>query len=144
MEIPMMKRRLMTVAVLTSVVVVLGVAVWATYVDLLNQVKHETNRWAVLEDGNGDRVAVEPISDHFWLELVQLSQNGTSMWVGGIVERYDNKWGFRFKPDSVTAAEVTAEGLQTTIKDISTNTDYWLNLGWAYVWAKVVETHLET
>jgi len=45
MEIPMMKRRLIAVAVLTSVVVVLGVAVWATYVDLLNQVKHETNRW---------------------------------------------------------------------------------------------------
>lgn len=139
-----MKRRLIAVAVLTSVVVVLGVAVWATYVDLLNQVKHETNRWAVIEDGKEGRIAVEPISDHIWLELVQLNQNGTRMWVDGIVERYDNKWGFRFKPDSVTVAEVTAEGLQTTIKDISTNIDYWLNLGWAYVWAKVAETHLET
>ena len=140
----MMKRRLIAVAVLTSVVVVLGVAVWATYVDLLNQVKHETNRWAVMEDGNGGRIAVEPISDHIWLELVQLNQNGTRMWVGGIVEKYDNKWGFRFKPDSVTVAEVTAEGLQTTIKDISTNIDYWLNLGWAYVWAKVIEIHFGT
>jgi hypothetical protein len=144
MEIPMMKRRLIAVAVLTSVVVVLGVAVWATYVDLLNQVKHETNRWAVIEDSNGSRIAVEPISNHVWLELVQLNQNETRMWVGGIVERYDNKWGFRFKPDSVTVAEVTAEGLQTTIKDISTNIDYWLNLGWAYVWGKVAETLLET
>ena len=79
----MMKRRFMAVAVLTSVVVVLGVAVWATYVDLLNQVKHETNRWAVIEDGNGGRIAVEPISDRIWLELVQLNQNGTRMWVGG-------------------------------------------------------------
>jgi len=98
----------------------------------------------VIEDGNGGKIAVEPISDHIWLELIQLNQNGTRMWVGGIVERYDNKWGFRFKPDSVTVAEVTAEGLQTTIKDISTNIDYWLNLGWAYVWAKVIEIHFGT
>jgi len=135
-----MKKWYVAVAVLITVVVILSVAVWANYVDALNAVKHETNRWAVIEDVNEDRMAVEPISDHIWLELVQLNQNGTRMFVGGIVERYDNKWGFRFKPDTVTVAQVTAEGLQATISYISENIDDWLN-GWAYVGAKVVEIH---
>jgi len=138
-----MKKRYVAVAVLAilMVTVILGVAVWANYVDSLNAVKHETNRWAVIEDRNGDRMAVEPTSDQVWSELVKLNQNGTRMWVGGIVERYDNKWGFRFKPDTVTVAQVTAEGLQATIREINANIDYWLNLGWAYVSAKVVEIH---
>ena len=137
-----MKKRYVAVAVfVTMVFVILGVAVWANYVDSLNAVKHDTNRWAVIEDSNGDRMAVEPIDDHIWSELVQLNQNGTRMFVGGIVERYNNKWGFRFKPDSVRVAEFTAEGLQATIRYISENIDYWLNLGWAYVSAKVIEVH---
>ena len=137
-----MKKRYVAVAVfVTMVFVILGVAVWANYVDSLNAVKHDTNRWAVIEDSNGDRMAVEPIDDHIWSELVQLNQNGTKMFVGGIVERYNNKWGFRFKPDSVRVAEFTAEGLQATIRYISENIDYWLNLGWAYVSAKVIEVH---
>jgi len=136
-----MKRWLLTVVVLIGVIVsALGVTVWANYVDYLNAVKHETNRWAVIEDVNGDKMAVEPVSNHVWSELVQLSQNGTRMFVGGIVERYDNKWGFRFKPDTVRVAQFTAEGLQATIRYMSGNIDYWLN-GWAYVSAKVVETH---
>ncbi len=139
-----MKRWHMAVAIIALVAVVLSFAVWATYVDLLNQVKHDTNRWAVIEDVNGDRIAVEPVSDHIWSELVQLNQNGTRMFVGGIVERYDNKWGFRFKPDSVTVAQFTAEGLQATIRDMSLDIDYWLNLGWAYVGAVVIEIHFES
>jgi len=136
-----MKRWHMAVVVSIGVAVILSVAVWANYVDSLNAVKHETNRWAVIEDSNGDRMAVEPIDDHIWSELVQLNQNGTRMFVGGIVERYNNKWGFRFKPDSVRVAEFTAEGLQGTIRYISENIDYWLNLSWAYVSSKVIEIH---
>jgi len=136
-----MKRWHVGVSVLILVVVViLSAAVWAGYVDSLNAVKHETNRWAVIEDFNGDKMAVEPISDYVWSELVRLNQNGTRMFVGGIVERYDNKWGFRFKPDTVTVAQFTAEGLQGTIEYISTHIDDWLN-GWGYVSSKVVEVH---
>jgi len=135
-----MKRWHIAVPVLTGLIVVLGAAIWASYFDSLNAVKHETNRWAVIEDVNGDRMAVEPVSDHVWAELVQLNQNRTRMWIGGIVERYNNKWGFRFKPDSVTVAQVTAEGLQATIEYIRTHLDEWLD-GSAYVSSKVVEVH---
>jgi hypothetical protein len=135
------KKRYVAVAVfVTMMFVILGVAAWVNYVNSLNEVKHETNRWAVVEDVNGDRIAVEPTDDHIWSELVQLNQNGTRMFVGGIVETYNNKWGFRFKPDNVRVAQFTAEGLQATIRYISENIDYWLN-GWAYVSAKVVEIH---
>lgn len=136
-----MKKWYMAVAIIIGAIVILSLAVWTNYVDLSTAVKHETNRWAVIEDVNGDRIAVEPIDDHIWSELVQLNQNGTRMFVGGIVERYNNKWGFRFKPDNVRVAQFTAEGLQATIRYISENIDYWLNLGWAYVSAKVVEIH---
>jgi len=135
-----MKKWGIAAAIVIGAIVFLSLAVWANYRDLSNAVKHETNRWAVLEDVNGDRMAVEPVDDHIWSEIVQLNQNGSRMFVGGIVERYDNKWGFRFKPDSVRLAQVTAEGLQATIRYISENIDYWLN-GWAYVSAKVVEIH---
>jgi hypothetical protein len=123
-------------------ILVFGFAVWVRYVDTLNALKHETKRWAVIEDINGYRMAVEQISDHVWSELVELSQNGVRKLIGGIVERYDNKWGFRFKPNSVTIAEYTAEGLQATIEYISTHINYWLKSG-VYVSAKI-EVHSET
>jgi hypothetical protein len=128
------------VAVLVGVAAVASLAVWLNYTDAQNAVKHDTNRWAVIQDTNGDKIAVEPSNSQVWSELVQLNMNGTRMFVGGIVEKYGNKWGFRFKPDSVTIAQVTAEGLQATIKYISENLDYWLD-GYAYVSSKVVETN---
>lgn len=66
-------------AIVIVAIVVLSVAVWAVYVDYLNAMRHETNRWAVIEDTNGDKIVVEPISDHTWSELVQLNQNGARM-----------------------------------------------------------------
>ena len=126
-------------------VMILGVIISAALTMLdyskSDALKHDTSRWAVIEDVNGDRMAVEPTRDAVWSELVQINQSGTGMWVGGIVERYGSKWGFRFGPDTVTVAEVTAEGLQGTIEFISSDIGYWENLGWAYVSSKVVEVH---
>jgi len=112
-----------------------------TYSGATDDLKHDTDRWAAIEDVNGDRMAVEPTSDVVWSELVEMNREGTRLWVGGIVERYNSRWGFRFRPDTVTVAEVTAEGLQATIDLISSNIEYWEKLGWAYVSSKVVEIH---
>jgi len=124
-----------------ALIAVAGIAFYWFYVNSLNLVEHETNRWAVIEDTDQDRIAVEPTSDQTWSELVKLHQNGTRMWIGGIVERYNNRWGFRFKPDTIKIAQFTAEALQTRLKLISSDIDYWVNLGYAYVGAKVVEVH---
>jgi hypothetical protein len=122
------------------VAVSIGVPLLLGYWDRLSALKHETSRWAVIEDVNGDRMAVEPSKDEVWSQLVELYESGQRRWVGGIVERYDSKWGFRFKPETVRVAEVTAEGLQATIRHVSQNLDYWLG-GWCYIGARVVEIH---
>ncbi|MEM2101902.1 MAG: hypothetical protein QXM22_00120 [Candidatus Bathyarchaeia archaeon] len=128
-------------------VVILGLATvglivfWVYYANSDNALKHETSRWAVIKDSYGDRIAVEPTSNQTWSQLVALYQNQTIRWIGGIVETYDNKWGYRFKPENITIAEVTAEGLQTHIRRISEDLNYWLNLRWAYVSAQVTEIH---
>ena len=134
---------ILAVAALVLLAVATIVLVWnyVNYLDYLREIVHETERWAVIEDLNGHHIAVEPASDDVWNQLVRLNGNGTSMWIGGIVEEYGNKWGFRFKPETVAVAEVTAEGLQATIQYISENLDYWLDLGLAYVDAKVTEIH---
>jgi hypothetical protein len=103
-------------------------------------------RLAVIEDSNGHRIAVEPVSDDVWDALVELYQSGGEMWIGGGVETFltfrpdpNYPWGFRFKPGTITVAEVTAEGLQTTIESISDNLDYWLDISRAYVFARVTD-----
>jgi len=106
---------------LTIAIAALGVVVLVNYMGEPASLKHETDRWAVIKDVNGDRIAVETVSDEVWSELVQLNQNGSERFVGGIVVEYDNRWGFRFDPNNVTVAEFTAEGLQATIRYISEN-----------------------
>jgi ribosomal protein L18 len=133
------------VAGLVSMVIAITVCsvAWIYYRQSPDNSRHETTRWALIEDLHGDRLVVETASDEVWSQLVQLRQNGSRLWIGGIVERYDNSWGFRFKPKSLTVAEVTAEGSQATIRYISENLDQWLGR-WAYVAAKVTETHFPT
>jgi len=134
------KRLIVVGIVLIVVIATLGVVILINYMGEPSSLKHETDRWAVIKDVNGDKIAVETASDEVWSQLVQLNQNGSERFVGGIVVEYDNKWSFRFDPNTVTVAEVTAEGLQATITYISENLDYWLG-GWAYVHGKVTEIH---
>jgi len=139
-----MRNKRMLVGV--SSVAVLAVAsffVWnyLNHLDYLNEIAHETDRWAVIKDSKGGHIAVEPTSNEIWNQMVELYQNKTVMWIGGIVEEFDNKWGFRFKPETITVAEFTIEGAQSWIQGISEDLDYWLSLGWAYVLATVTEIH---
>lgn len=135
-----MKKLYVVMITLSVATLVILASFLMDYWSILNALKHETDRWAVIEDVNGDRIVVEPVKDEVWLQLVQMQQDKGRIWIGSIVETYDNKWGFRFKLENVTVAEVTAEGLQASIRYISDNLNYWLE-GWAYVSAKVIETH---
>ena len=138
-----MNRLIVSVVVALIALSVAGHLIWNQIRDsgYLDEIVHETERWAVIQDLKGDRIAVEPSNDEVWNQLVDLHQNRTRMWIGGIVEEYDSKWGFRFKPENVTVAQITAEGLQAAIQFISEDLDYWLDLGWAYVSAQVTEIH---
>ena len=138
-----MNRLISSVVVALIALSIAGHLIWnqINNLDYLDEIVHETERWAVVQDLKGDRIAVEPSNDEVWNQLVDLHQNRTRMWIGGIVEEYDSKWGFRFKPENVTVAQITAEGLQAAIQFISEDLDYWLDLGWAYVSAQVTEIH---
>ena len=101
-----MRRLYVGVVAAAMVIIIAGVLVW-NYFDQLSALKHETDRWAVIQDVNGDRIAVETTSDTIWEQLVRLQENKTERFIGSILEEYDNKWKFRFKPENITIAEVT-------------------------------------
>jgi hypothetical protein len=137
---------LMKKKVIALVGIVLVVVVAVSWVHFLGAASDELPGMAIIEDSNGDRIAVEPTSGGVWDELVELYHSEGEMWIGGVVQVFifirpdpNYPWGFRFKPENITVAEVTAEGLQTTIRGICEDVDYWISIGQAYVFAKVAE-----
>jgi hypothetical protein len=140
-----MKNKTILAVLLVIAVIASGCIVWwyLNYTDYLSKTLHETNRWAVIEDSHGDIMAVETSKDEVWNTFVNLNQNKSEMWIGGIVEEYDNKWGYRFKPTTIIVAELTIEAAQTWIRGLSEDLDYWINT-WAketYVLVRVIEIH---
>lgn len=140
-----MKNRLVVAGVIVSVAVVIGFSIWAYLgsLDYSGKTKHETDTWVVIEDSNADIMSIETTDPSVWDTLVNLHTNQTEMWIGGIVEEYDNHWGFRFKPETIIVAQITIEGAQSNIQGISGDLNYWMNV-WAketYVLARVIEMH---
>jgi FPC/CPF motif-containing protein YcgG len=125
------------------VIAITSVAIWLVWnhMEYSSATKHDTDRWAVIQDVDGSMLAIETTNDTVWNQLVQLHQNGTEMWIGGVVERYDSKWGFRFDPDTIIIAQYTIEGAQTTIRFLSEDIEYWINFGIAYIGSTVIEIH---
>lgn len=137
-----MKRKIIALAS----VILIAVLAAAGRIFFLGAALDELPGMAIVKDTNGDRIAVEPTSGEAWDDLVELYHSKGEMWVGGVVEVFifirpdpNYPWGFRFNPENITVAEVTAEGLQATLRDISENVNYWIGMGYAYVLAKVVE-----
>ena len=138
-----MKRRIALGCILAVVIAAYFAFSFRKYADYLGKTAHETDRWAVISDSKGDIIAVETTNDTVWTQLAQLHQNQTQMWIGGIVEEYSSKWGFRFNPDTIIVAQITIEGAQSNISGISGDLHYWINV-WAretYVLAEVGEIH---
>jgi hypothetical protein len=135
-----MKQKLRIVVAIIILVAGTSIVIWNS-LDYSSATKHDTNRWAVIRDVEGSMLAIETTDNTVWNQLVQLHQNGTEMWIGGVVERYGNKWGFRFNPDTIIIAQFTIEGAQTTIRFLSEDIDYWINFGIAYIGSTVIEIH---
>jgi len=138
-------KKIFLYSILVVAVVASAILVWeyVNYLDYSGKALHESERWAVILDSHGDITAVETNSNEVWSALATMHQDGSEMWIGGSVEEYGNHWGFRFNPDTINVAEITAEGAQTWIADISENTSYWMNT-WSketYVFARVTEIH---
>ncbi|WGM88762.1 MAG: hypothetical protein NUK63_07520 [Candidatus Bathyarchaeum tardum] len=139
----MVKKANVAIAMFVIAVVIISTVLVYWNLNQPNKTKHETGRWALITDSKGDIIAVETNSLQVWSELKNLQQNQTEMWIGGIIEEYNNYWGFRFDPDTIVIAEITIEGAQANIQAISDDLDYWINT-WqneVYVFAKVTEIH---
>jgi hypothetical protein len=139
----MKKSLILVVVVVLIITICFSIWVYWVSVDYSDKTNHETDSWAVIEDSKGDIIAVETAEPSVWDNLVDLRDNQTEMWIGGVVEEYSNYWGFRFRPDTVVIAEITVEGGQSNIRGISGDLNYWINI-WAretYVSAKVIEIH---
>lgn len=140
-----MDKKTVLVALLTVVIVLIvfsPIAYWSNS-DYSNKTKHETDRWAVIVDSKDDVIAVETVDSEVWSALADLNENQTELWIGGVIEEYDNYWGFRFIPDTIVIAEITIEGAQANIQAISEDLNYWITT-WTkqvYVFAKVAEIH---
>ena len=139
-----MKKSLVLVVILILIITICF-SIWVYWGSdgYSGKTNHETDSWAVIEDSKGDVIAVETAEPSVWDNLVNLRDNKTEMWIGGVVEEYGNYWGFRFRPDTVVIAEITIEGAQSNIQGISGDLNYWVNV-WAketYVLAKVIEIH---
>jgi hypothetical protein len=90
----------------------------------------------------GYNVIVVQVADRAaWNTLLSMQSSGKSMWVGGNIERSsENEWGFKFKPEGIIIAPITAEALEATLPLIKTNLNYWINIGFVYINAKVVDS----
>ena len=140
-----MKTKLVLAGIVIIIIALVGfsTSLYLRSLDYSNKTKHETDKWAVIEDSKGNIMAVETVNPNVWRTLLNLLNNQTEIWIGGIVEEYDSHWGFRFKPDTIVVAQITIEGAQSNIQGISGDLNYWINI-WdkeAYVLAIVVEIH---
>ncbi|MCX5973239.1 MAG: S-layer homology domain-containing protein [Coprothermobacterota bacterium] len=111
-----------------------------TEVLLMNVMPPIGPRVAFLADLNGDVIIASTTNDQTWSDLQRMMGENLTLWVGGKVEKTDNPpWHFRFAPDSLLAADVTASGLQAAdLRTIEGELDYWTGLGTAYIQARVL------
>jgi hypothetical protein len=97
----------------------------------------------LVEDPAGDRMGFQvdasrqEATDTLW----EMHGTGEAKWVGGEIESFENEFGFRFKPDTIVVADVTAEGAQAVFyRAIQGDFAYWQAFGVVYIEGNVVFT----
>lgn len=111
-----------------------------TLIELINPPKAGNIYGFIVKDVNGDTLEIEVNEFDVLEQAAQMNESGARKWVGGKLVTYENEWGFRFHPDTIIIADVVAEGLQTNLRFIKEDFDYWSRFSRVYIWAEV--THL--
>ncbi|MFQ6115330.1 MAG: hypothetical protein ACE5NG_14825 [bacterium] len=87
-------------------------------------------------------------SDSMGALMRRLVGTDQGSWIGGrVVPHMDYPYHFYFDPNTVLIAELTAEGMQTTIQQIARAPEYFASHGWSnglaqhawYVWGHFLE-----
>ncbi|MGC9778313.1 MAG: hypothetical protein HZR80_03635 [Candidatus Heimdallarchaeota archaeon] len=118
---------------LFSVLVILTLLFgYPTYFFISNNsedIKHETNRWAIIKDYDGNQLAVDASNRSIWEEIRKDYETnpGSPMFIYGMVVSYDNSWQFRLEPSTVISFIGNIKGPSYTIIEIANNLELHLS-----------------
>ncbi len=111
-----------------------------TQVELGHAPQGTITKLVFLEDPAGDVFIVSTDDQEKLAQFQKMLTEDLQLWVGGKLKRKDNPpWRFNFDASTITISEVTAEGLQAVyLKTLEDELDYWIELGYVYIFARVI------
>ncbi len=68
-------------------------------------IKHETSQWAIVEDDDGNQLAVDVNNSSVWYNLRESynkRSDDSNIFIIGLVISYTNSWHFRFDPSTIS------------------------------------------
>ena len=113
---------------LTFVLVVLSIVL-----NTNNKLAHDSSKWAVIKDTNGDQIAFETTNEVYWdvLKRAAGKTKDSNYFAFGKLIYYDNFWGYRIDPVTAYIFNVsddsTISNIQT-ISDLADDPSNYLNL----------------
>ncbi len=131
-----MKKRGRLIELFSLVVIITLLFGYPTYFFILNSsedINHETNSWAIVEDFDGNKLAVDLFNRSIREELRNDYRTNPSsrMFIYGFIESYDNTWQFRFRPSTVSSVTGDSRISYNTILEIANNLDRHLSISTA-------------
>lgn len=96
----------------------------------------------LVSDPSGAMIKIDIVDRQIKEKFQEMLSLEKELWVGGKIVKDSTgnpPWHFRFDPDTIEIAEVTAEGLQAVfLRTIETELDYWTEISPAYISGKVI------
>jgi hypothetical protein len=138
-----MKRIKLIITTFILIFVLVSLIYWGR-LNYFEETKHSSDLWTTIEDSKGNLISIDfqNTDNNIWDTLVKLNRNGTKIFIGGIIEQYQNKWGFHFKINSIEILRSVTEDRQANIEQISSDLNHWENGQVVYIYSTVVETHI--
>ncbi|MHA1187929.1 MAG: hypothetical protein ACTSSK_13835, partial [Candidatus Heimdallarchaeota archaeon] len=129
-----MKERQKILAIVSIIVILLLFFGYPTYFLIFNNspdIKHETNRWMLIRDNDGNKIAVEAINSNLWDELITFYQmyenSGNPLSIWGVITSYNNTWQFRLDPATLYFRLGIFPSMVYSINEISDNLEMHLS-----------------
>lgn len=138
-----MKRIRLIIVTFVLIVLFVSLIYWGRQ-NYFEETKHSGDIWATIEDSKGNLISIDFLNtnNNIWDTLIKLNLNKTKMFIGGIIEQYQNKWGFHFKINSIVISQSVPEDRQANIEQISLDLNHWENGQVVYIYSTVVEVHI--
>ena len=94
-------------------------------IKITEDIKHETINWIIVEDYDGNQLAVDPLNISMWNSLRLFYKTNAEYdihWILiGVIVSYDNSWQFRLEPSTVYLVKGPIKGQTYSINGIANN-----------------------